>query len=150
MWGCFLFVCFVFFSESGINPSALISFLSRDVTQVILTCGGKQSSEGQSEKRKSHGGVFSPTRTLLPLSSPFTPRRSTPLHLSPALSPAPSLSPLLNWHRSGWKHDNRKAFRRGALSGSPRPRSPPTQISRRQRGGRREDRSVLPTGAPRE
>lgn len=119
------------------NPSALISFCHVTWHRWSHLRGrGRGGSEAarasQSRERAAEASSARRGRSFL---SPPPSVPAAPLHLSPALSPAPSLSPLLNWHRSGWKHDNRKAFRRGALSGSPRPRSPPTQISRRQREG---------------
>lgn len=132
MWGSFFF----FLPESGINPSALVSVCHVTWPRWSAPAGlggGGGSEAARASQRREGAAEASSARRGRSFLSPPPPVPAAPLHLSPALSPAPSLSPLLNWHRSGWKHDNRKAFRRGALSGSPRPRSPPTQISRRQR-----------------
>lgn len=142
--------------RSGINTPALINF--RHVTWHRWSSPAREGGErergeaARASQRRAGAAEASSARRGRSFLSPPPSVPAAPLHLSPALSPAPSLSPLLNWHRSGLNHDNRKAFLRGALSGSPRPRSPPTQISRRQGEGgrRREDRSVLPTGARRE
>lgn len=114
------------------NPSALLNISHMtwhrwsSPAEAGWGWGGEQRGPVREEQE--------PRRTLLPLSSPFSPRCSAP-SLPCSLSRSLTLSPLLNWHRSGCKHDNSEGFLGGALSGSPRPRSPPTQISRRQGEG---------------
>lgn len=99
--------------------------------------GGSQSGSGNGNGGSGNGGsssggvqnAASSPSSLLPLTHPATPVHSIAPSLS--LARSPSLSPFLNWHWSGSKHDNKKTFLRSALSGSPPPGPLETHISRR-------------------